>query len=56
MTREGWIAAGEYFRAVCEETRRLDPTRPITLIEGLWPDQTKASEYVDVLCINEYAA
>jgi len=47
--------SGPYFKAVAEETRRLDPTRPITLVECLWPHQSHASEHVDVICHNSYA-
>jgi beta-glucuronidase len=53
-TRED--AAGEHFRQVIALVRRLDPTRPVTLVECLWPDSTKASRYVDVIAFNEYAA
>jgi len=50
-------AAGEYFKVVCEETRKLDPqNRPITLIECLWPHQSTCSQYVDVICWNSYTA
>ncbi len=48
--------AGDYFRAVAEETRRLDPTRPVTMVtehvgkvEECYP-----FPYVDVMCINRY--
>ncbi len=54
--RTAEAGAGRYFKRVIDLTRRLDPTRPVTLVECLWPDQTKASQYVDVICINEYAA
>jgi beta-glucuronidase len=49
-------AAGEHFRQVIALTRQLDPTRPVTLVECLWPDSTKVSQYVDVIAFNEYAA
>ncbi len=51
-TRE--TSADKYFKKVCDRTRKLDPTRPITLIECLWPDATQVSKHVDVVCINEY--
>jgi beta-glucuronidase len=45
-----------YFKAVFEETRRLDPTRPATLTECLWPHQSKASQFADVICYNTYVS
>ena len=49
-------ASGRYFKKVFDLTRRLDPTRPVTLVECLWPNQSKASRYADVICFNEYGA
>jgi len=46
--------AEEYFRRVIEETRRLDPTRPITIVENTKASETKVSKYVDVICVNRY--
>ena len=48
--------AGHYFRPIIEETRRLDPTRPVTVIECLWPHQSKVAEMVDVICWNSYTS
>lgn len=49
-------ASARYFKKVFDLTRKLDSTRPVTLVECLWPDQTKVSRYADVLCVNEYSA
>ncbi|MGB9787352.1 MAG: beta-glucuronidase [Dictyoglomus turgidum] len=46
--------AEEYFKKVIEETRKLDPTRPITIVENVAPKETKVSKYVDVICVNRY--
>ncbi|MCP5546871.1 MAG: beta-glucuronidase [Akkermansiaceae bacterium] len=49
-------AAGEYFKRVIAETRRLDPTRPVTLVTGDVnpPEKCYPFAYVDVMCINRY--
>ncbi len=44
----------EYFRKVIEKTKELDPTRPVTLVESSRYEETKASKYVDVVCVNRY--
>lgn len=46
--------SGEYFRKVIEKTKELDPTRPVTLVESSRYEETKASNYVDVVCVNRY--
>lgn len=46
--------AEEYFKRVIEETRKLDPTRPVTIVESSFPKETKVSKYVDVICVNRY--
>ncbi|HVU32943.1 MAG TPA: beta-glucuronidase [Opitutaceae bacterium] len=48
--------AGVYFQQVIAETRRLDPTRPVTLVTGdvCRPEQCFPFQYVDVMCINRY--
>jgi beta-glucuronidase len=46
--------AEEYFKKVIEETRKLDPTRPVTLVESTSYKDTKVSKYVDVICVNRY--
>jgi beta-glucuronidase len=45
-----------YFKKVIDLTRQLDPTRPVTLIECLWPHQSRVSEFVDVISTNNYFA
>jgi len=49
-------AAGTYFKAVIDETRRLDPTRPVTLVTGdvVKPEHCYPFQHVDVMCINRY--
>jgi beta-glucuronidase len=48
--------AGAYFGEVIAETRRLDPTRPVTLVTGdvVAPARCYPFEHVDVMCINRY--
>lgn len=46
--------ADGYFKKVIEETRKLDPTRPVTIVESSSPIETKVSKYVDVICVNRY--
>ena len=49
-------AAGSYFETVINETRRLDPTRPVTMVTGdvVRPEHCYPFHYVDVMCINRY--
>lgn len=47
-------AAVPYFTSVVEETRRQDPSRPITIVQTMWPSVDKVSQLVDVICINKY--
>jgi len=49
-------AAFPYFKKVIDEAKRLDPTRPVTLVESTDPAKTKVSKLVDVVCINRYYA
>jgi beta-glucuronidase len=50
------VKAGEYFKVVADETRRLDPTRPVTLVTGDVnpPEKCYPFQHVDVMCINRY--
>lgn len=47
-------AAVPYFTAVIDQARRLDPTRPITMVQTMWPSVDKVSQLVDVICLNRY--
>jgi len=47
-------ASGEYFKAVAEHTRSLDPTRAVTLVINANYDQDHASQHFDVIAINRY--
>jgi beta-glucuronidase len=47
-------AAGPYFQRVVAETRRLDPTRPVTIVENVSPEESQVSRLVDVVCVNRY--
>ncbi|AFC28929.1 beta-D-glucuronidase [Paenibacillus mucilaginosus 3016] len=47
-------AAVPYFTAVAEETRRLDPTRPITIVQTMWPSADRVGGLVDIICLNKY--
>ncbi|NOU35941.1 MAG: beta-glucuronidase [Kiritimatiellaceae bacterium] len=47
-------AAEPYFQSVIGEARRLDASRPITVVEDRWPDQTRIGHLVDVICVNRY--
>jgi len=43
-----------YFKKIIEEAKRLDPTRPVTIVESSFPDETKVGTLVDVICVNRY--
>ncbi|MBN1411339.1 MAG: beta-glucuronidase [Spirochaetales bacterium] len=49
-------AAGPYFKAISEEARKLDATRPITIVQSSYFDECKAAQYFDVVCLNRYNA
>jgi beta-glucuronidase len=48
--------AGEYFGAVAAHTRKLDPTRPVSLVTGdvVKPEECYPFEHIDVMLINRY--
>lgn len=48
--------AGDYFGAVAAHTRKLDPTRPVSLVTGdvVKPEECYPFEHVDVMLINRY--
>jgi len=43
-----------YFKEVFAHTRKLDPHRPLTVVETIWWNSTKASKFSDVILINRY--
>lgn len=43
-----------YFKKVIDTMRSLDDTRPITLVQTMWPSADKVSQWLDVICINRY--
>jgi beta-glucuronidase len=43
-----------YFRRVAEETRKCDPTRPVTIVNSERPDTCKVAQMFDVVCVNRY--
>ncbi|WP_028611603.1 beta-glucuronidase [Paenibacillus harenae] len=47
-------AAVPYFTKVVEVTRKQDPSRPITIVQTMWPSVDRIGGLVDVICINKY--
>jgi beta-glucuronidase len=47
-------ASVPYIKAVAEETKKLDPTRPNTIVQTMWPSVDRVSQFVDVICLNKY--
>lgn len=43
-----------YYTKVAETARRLDATRPITIVEWALPDKCKVARLFDVICVNRY--
>jgi beta-glucuronidase len=43
-----------YFKALAEETRRLDSLRPVTLVQSSFPEDDKVAQFFDVICLNRY--
>lgn len=43
-----------YFRQVAETARRLDPMRPLTIVQWPLPDKCKVAQFFDVVCVNRY--
>lgn len=46
--------AFDYFEPIVREARRLDPGRPITIVDHLEPEQNNLLSLSDVICINKY--
>lgn len=48
-------AEGEnFFKVMAETARNLDPTRPITYVAHLEPEQNRGMKYYDIVCVNKY--
>lgn len=43
-----------YFRTVIDTMRSLDDTRPVTMVQTMWPSADRVSQWLDVICINRY--
>lgn len=43
-----------YFRKVAKQTRRLDPTRPVTLVTCAGVRGDRVMKFFDVVCVNRY--
>ncbi|WP_081957294.1 beta-glucuronidase [Paenibacillus sp. FSL R7-0273] len=43
-----------YFRQLAGTARRLDPHRPITIVQWPLPDKCRVSQFFDVICVNRY--
>lgn len=43
-----------YFRQLADTARRLDPQRPITIVQWPLPDKCKVAQFFDVICVNRY--
>ncbi|HMB01416.1 MAG TPA: beta-glucuronidase [Spirochaetota bacterium] len=48
--------AGPYFKALADLTRKLDPTRPVTMVNASAPEKCQAARYLDVICFNFYSS
>jgi beta-glucuronidase len=46
--------AEKYFGRVLRETRKLDNTRPVTIVECAGWDKTRVAGMFDVVCVNRY--
>ncbi|MCY0879610.1 MAG: beta-glucuronidase [Firmicutes bacterium] len=47
-------AARPYFERVVNEVRRLDPTRPVSIVEDTAPRETVVGDLADVIGVNRY--
>jgi beta-glucuronidase len=43
-----------FFTKAVEEARRLDSSRPITIVESSHPDDCRVAQLFDVICVNRY--
>lgn len=46
--------AAVYFKKVIDTMRRLDNTRPVTMVHTMWPSADLVSQWLDVICLNRY--
>ena len=47
-------AGHEFFRALLDRARQLDPSRPVTLVAHMEPENNLALHHADVVCVNKY--
>jgi beta-glucuronidase len=47
-------AAYDYFAPIAAETRRLDPHRPLTIVDHMEPETNRLLSLSDVVCYNRY--
>lgn len=43
-----------YFERVAGEVRRLDASRPVTIVESSFPEECRVAQLFDVICVNRY--
>ena len=43
-----------YFERVAEEVRKLDTSRPVTIVESSFPVECRVAQLFDVICVNRY--
>lgn len=43
-----------YFKKVIDTMRALDDTRPVTMVQTIWPSADRVSQWLDVICLNRY--
>ncbi len=43
-----------YFKQVIDTMRALDDTRPVTMVQTIWPSADRVSQWLDVICLNRY--
>lgn len=44
----------KYFKKIVDEVRKLDKTRPVTIVNSTLPDKCRVSKFFDVICVNRY--
>jgi beta-glucuronidase len=43
-----------YFKTIADLTRKLDSTRPITIVQSSQPDNCRVAQFFDIICVNRY--